>query len=174
MNRIEISKDSWHYKMMYEKYASWYINDMTLCSYVSRLVGLLLASIMRGMFKLFIVILLVFFIAIILMLFVVFPTYAAYTGYIMPALSIDTTIFHSLMDYFPINKDRAIQFGEVMLISDVILVFTALLTYIYSKIVKHCFLNPKHSNKPKKKPSLIYSYIKAKKDKVCPLIKFVD
>lgn len=92
----------------------------------------------------------------------------------MSALSIDTSMFHDFVVYLTLNTDKVFIFGESVFITEAIFAFAALLMYIYFKGFKPLIHKLKHSNKPKKKPSLISSYIKAKKDKVCPLIKFID
>lgn len=147
---MKISKDSWHYRMLTNRFMfldGWYSYNISnsLCIYFWQVV-----------FR--------------------------FLGGAAAALTISA----------PIVLGLDVATGVIQTIDNVVLqvllhlwaglgIFTGLLAVVYSILIVLAFVaagaewaSQRIPSKEKKKPSLLASYIKAKKDKVCPMLEFVD
>ncbi|UYD59231.1 hypothetical protein HPMBJEAJ_00116 [Aeromonas phage avDM6] len=100
------------------------------------------------------------------------------TGIILLLLMASFSIGVSILEFFAVNIGLIAMIASpfVGILAIVIVIAVMVFIAISWEIMKSKLRNKKWSNKNlhEKKPSLVGSYIKARKEKICPTLNFVD
>lgn len=153
---MQISKKSWHFKLL-DYYV---IYPKNLCSYFWLVVFLSLIYPFDRAYKLLRI-----------HVYLKYKVTKFWWNYILAPISISILSFYFLfgdswMDSFPFSFGLPIAI--LISIGMLELVFLGL----YFLVEFLCFIDKRKKEKEPKKPNLLFEYLKAKKQKICPLIEY--
>lgn len=151
---MKISRNSWHYRLQTRFFHTIPTN---LCQYVWRLLWSVLWSLVFGLG-----VIIIGLFAIGILICVVWSWILAFQGQFMW----NTSTEHSMYS--------VVGLGFMVTISIVVTFFICLLGKIYGKLLALYPKQKKKIKKTKSRPNIFYAWLKAKKEKICPLIEYDD